>query len=93
MDCTTNSNHENKSLLWEKTERKCWNCENGVYLRNAATSEITCNNCHHAPPDGDGMPDYGYEVETERPRYNNSGNVVMDGVFPELNESMIVRPE
>lgn len=78
--------------VWEKTDIGCWNCGDGFYVRNVSSKQIVCDNCHHAPDNSNDKPEYTREKQ-KRPRYANSGAVVMDGVFPELSDSMVVYPE
>jgi len=78
------------SESWEKTDIECFNCEDGRYERHAGSKAIACENCFHAPPDGNEKQYNVYEVSSNRPRYKNSGNVVMDGAFPYLGHNDIV---
>lgn len=75
---------------YEDTGTECVLCGEGTYQRHLGNSTIYCDNCFHAPPD-DIKRDRGYEVNSrDRPRYKNSGNLVMDGAFTYLGGNDVV---
>lgn len=73
--------NEMSNMGYDPTETECPDCDDGVLWVNS--HELVCGNCgitlrKHESTDRD----FSHSRDDERPRYNNSGLVILPGGFP-----------